>query len=115
MATSAPACARARASERPTRCAPPVIRTSLSLRDIFLVPLFLKPAGRKKFGAQRRVTGVVAPPDGGARHGRRFPYTAHLHTKMVGFNIHSHPVGMQHCLQRIRNLLADAFLYGKAF
>src|ERR1051326_5017314 len=67
----------------------------------------------KELGPQRGIAFVLASPEGGAGQWRRFSYSPHLSTKVMGFEIHGDTVGLKHRIQGISDLLPDPFLHRK--
>ena len=45
---------------------------------------------------------------------RRLLNAAHLHAEVIGLQVDRHAMRLEHCLQRVGDLLADPFLHRKA-
>src|SRR5258706_15851490 len=74
----------------------------------------LQPTSCKEFRSQGRIIGIVAAPDGGARHWCCFPHASHLHAKMMSFKKNCYTMWVQHRFQSICDLLTNPLLYSKA-
>src|SRR5437763_10659389 len=68
----------------------------------------------EELGPQGRIALVLTPPESGASERRNFADAAHLGTEVMGLEIDGDAVRREHRFQGIGDLLADAFLDGKA-
>ena len=61
----------------------------------------------KELSSQLRMLVIRPPPERGACHGYDLAHSAHLRAEVVGFEIDGHAVRLEHCFQRVGDLLSD--------
>src|SRR6266566_9186502 len=74
----------------------------------------MHPTHCQELRPQVRITVVGTPPECGARQWRDLAHAPHLSAEVMGFEIDSDSMRLEHRVQRIGDLLPDALLYGKA-